>query len=104
MSAWRGEGCRMGNELVKQYRRVRLFLPALLRQVQFQSAPAGAAVVAGVEYLRRRESSTTPEDVPPSAVVPRAWQRYVYRTNGAVDHRAYTLTSCARRCADATSL
>jgi len=64
-------------------------MPALLRHVQFEAAPAGAAVAA-LEYLRRREATATPADVAPSAVVPKAWQRYVYPANDAVDHRAYT--------------
>jgi hypothetical protein len=50
-------------ELQTRYRRVRLFMPALLRHVQFEAAPAGAAVVAALEYLRRREAPATPEDV-----------------------------------------
>ncbi len=78
------------NELQTRYRRVRLFMPALLRHVQFEAAPAGAAVVAALDYLRRREATATPQDVAPAAVVPKAWQRYVYPANDAVDHRAYT--------------
>jgi hypothetical protein len=85
------------NELQAQYRRVRLFLPALLRHVRFQSTPAGVATVAAIEYLQRRETSATPEDVAPSAVVPKNWQRYVYGANKAVDHRAYTFCVLAAR-------
>ena len=46
-------------ELQTRYRRVRLFLPTLLHQVHFEAAPAGAAVVAALEYLKRREASST---------------------------------------------
>ncbi|EQD28955.1 Transposase, Tn3, partial [mine drainage metagenome] len=52
--------------------------------------PADAATVAALEYLQRRETGATPADVAPAAVVPKAWQRYVYGANKAVDHLAYT--------------
>lgn len=78
------------NELQGRYRRVRLFLPALLREIRFEAAPAGAAVVEAIEYLQRQEVSPTPEDTVPSVVVPKAWQRYVYSANETIDHRAYT--------------
>ena len=56
-------------ELQTRYRRVRLFLPTLLHQVHFEAAPAGAAVVAALEYLKRREAPARAQDVAPSAVV-----------------------------------
>ena len=77
-------------ELQTRYRRVRLFLPTLLHQVHCEAAPAGAAVVAALEYLKRREAPARAQDVAPSAVVTTAWRRYVYGANDAVDHRAYT--------------
>ena len=76
-------------ELQTRYRRVRLFLPTLLHQVHFEAAPAGAAVVAALEYLKRREAPARAQDVAPSAVVTTAWRRYVYGANDAVDHRAH---------------
>ena len=77
-------------ELQTRYRRVRLFLPTLLHQVHCEAAPAGAAVVAALESLKRREAPARAQDVAPSAVVTTAWRRYVYGANDAVDHRAYT--------------
>ena len=59
-------------------------------QVHFEAAPAGAAVVAALEYLKRREAPARAQDVAPYAVVTTAWRRYVYGANDAVDHRAYT--------------
>jgi len=35
--------------------------------------------------------NATPEDKPPSTVVPKASQQYVYGANETVDHRAYTV-------------
>ena len=78
------------NELQTRYRRVRLFLPTLLREMTFEAAPAGGPVVEAIEYLQRHEGSPSPEDSPPPTVVPKAWQRYVYGANETVDHRAYT--------------
>jgi len=77
------------NELQTRYRRVRLFLPTLLREVTFEAAPAGGPVVEAIEYLQRHEVSPTPDDKPPVAIVPKTWQRYVYGPNDSVDQRAY---------------
>ena len=55
-----------------------------------ERADHGAAVVAALEYLKRREAPARAQDVAPSAVVTTAWRRYVYGANDAVDHRAYT--------------
>jgi hypothetical protein len=43
------------HELRARYRRVRRFLPALLRHVRFDAAPAGAAVVEALDYLASGE-------------------------------------------------
>ena len=66
---WRPPDDVFYTELQTRYRRVRLFLPTLLHQVHFEAAPAGAAVVAALEYLKRREAPARAQDVAPSAVV-----------------------------------
>ena len=46
------------NELQTRYRRVRLFLPTLLREITFEAAPAGGPVVEAIEYLQRHEGES----------------------------------------------
>jgi hypothetical protein len=42
-------------ELVDRYQRVRRFLPAVLRQVQFQATPSGQPVLEALQFLRALE-------------------------------------------------
>ena len=78
------------NALRTQHRRVRLFLPALLRHMQFKAGPAGSAVVAALEYMKRREASETYAAAAPLDVVSKEWQQHVLPDNETIDHRAYT--------------
>jgi TnpA family transposase len=84
------------SELQRTYRRVRIFLPTLLRNVQFESTPAGKAVIKAFQYLRRLELSPAAEDVAPTAIVSKTWQRYVYAANNEIDQRAYTFCVLGR--------
>lgn len=79
-------------ELVDGYRRVRYFLPALLRTVAFQATPEGQAVLRALEFLAEIESQSKPEmDQAPLEIVPRSWRRWVLGPDGRIDRRAYTL-------------
>jgi TnpA family transposase len=77
-------------ELQTQYRRVRRFLPTLLRSMPFGASPAGEPVLEALQYLRMREE-TGPRGLPqpPLTAVNKAWRHYVV-PNGAVDPKAYT--------------
>jgi TnpA family transposase len=77
-------------ELDTQYRSVRRYLPATLEHLRFGSSPAGAAVVAGFDWLRAFEEKRQPTDEPPRAVIDKPWQRHVLRADGGIDTRAYT--------------
>lgn len=78
-------------ELVKRFRSVRRFLPALLTHVQFNANPAGQAVLAGYEWLRGclAHQATNSVDAPMEAVT-QPWQPYVVDPDGKFDRRAYT--------------
>ncbi|MGJ0491608.1 Tn3 family transposase [Methylobacter sp.] len=77
-------------ELDTRYRALRLFLPTLLRHIQFGASPAGEPVAAGFEWLRMHELRVKPEPPAPRDVITKPWQRYVLREHGGVNPRAYT--------------
>ncbi|MDD1617099.1 MAG: Tn3 family transposase [Methylococcaceae bacterium] len=77
-------------ELDARYRTLRLFLPTLLRHIQFGASTAGESVSAGFDWLRIHELRIKPEPPAPQDVITKPWQRYVLRENGSVDPRAYT--------------
>ena len=80
-------------ELVDRYRRVRRFLPALLRSVSFESTQAGKAMLDALDFLRRIEPQRHPDmRQAPLDVVPGAWRRLVKPAcTPTVDRQAYTL-------------
>jgi hypothetical protein len=83
-------------ELQTQYRRVRRFLPTLLRAIPFGASPAGEPVREALQYLHGREERgprRLPE--PPLAIVNKAWRHYVV-PNGTVDPQAYTFCALDR--------
>ena len=59
------------------YGRIRRFLPALLRTIQFEGTPAGESVLAAIKYLREVEQGATKTSDAPTAIVSRGWRRYV---------------------------
>jgi TnpA family transposase len=77
-------------ELDARYRTLRLFLPTLLRHIQFGASPAGEPVAAGFNWLQTHELRIKPEPPAPKDVITKPWQRYVLREDGSVDPRAYT--------------
>ena len=77
-------------ELQTQYRRVRRFLPTLLRAIPFGASPAGEPVREALQYLPgREERGPRGWSEPPLAIVKKAWRHYVVR-DGTVDPQAYT--------------
>ena len=77
-------------ELAAAYQKVRKFLPSLLRVIEFDATPAGAPVLASLNYLRRLEDKACKvgADDPPLEIVGRGWRRYVLN-DGAFDRKAY---------------
>ena len=78
------------SELNERYRAVRIFLPTLLRHIQFGSNPAGEPVVAGMAWLQAHEMRVKPEPPAPREVITKPWQRHVLHEDESVDPRAYT--------------
>lgn len=84
-------------ELVERYRRVRVFLPTLLRTVAFAGTQTGQPLLDALHYLRQRTSQSHLDmQQAPLAFVPAAWRRLVQpRHAPQADRRAYTLCALA---------
>ncbi|MGB5835009.1 MAG: Tn3 family transposase [Thiohalocapsa sp.] len=79
-------------ELVERYRRVRLFLPEVLRQVRFSATPSGKPVLEALAFLRALDGKRPPDlNEAPVDIVNRPWRRLVLSNDGDVDSSAYTL-------------
>jgi TnpA family transposase len=80
-------------ELVDRYRRVRLFLPALVRTVAFDGTQAGQPMLTALAFLGQLEQQHHPDmHHAPLDLVPGAWRRLVLpRRQAVADRRAYTL-------------
>jgi TnpA family transposase len=79
-------------ELVERYRRVRLFLPEVLRQVHFSATPSGKPVLEALAFLRAIGGKTPPDlSEAPLDIVNRPWRRLVLSNHGGIDRAAYTL-------------
>ena len=75
-------------ELQQSYRRVRRFLPHLLRNRALRSYSCRA--LEAVEYLEKVErQGWSKAGEPPLAIVMRAWRQYVISGAGAIDRKAY---------------
>lgn len=78
-------------ELQTNYRRIRRFLPLLLRTVMFGSSPAGQPLMEAIGYLKGldgNDKKTAPDA--PVDIVDSAWHGHVIRDE-TVDPQAYTL-------------
>ncbi len=88
---------RYEKELIDRYRRVRRFLPALLKTVTFKTAPSGVSVLRALDFLRSIEGQSRPDlSGAPLGVVPSRWWHLVVSTDKQIDRRAYTLCVVSR--------
>lgn len=79
---------RIGNS----YSQIRRYSPALLKTLQFRSAPAARAVLEAVDILKvmnEHDLRKVPEDAP-TGFVKKRWKRLVVKDDG-VDRRFYEL-------------
>ena len=76
-------------ELAESYRRVRRFLPTLLRTVHFGSTPSGQPVIEALNYLLQiEEQGQVKAGDPPVSIVTRGWRRSV-SAGESFDYKAY---------------
>jgi Tn3 transposase DDE domain/Domain of unknown function (DUF4158) len=77
-------------ELQQNYRRVRRFLPPLLKTIAFGASPAGQKLLAAVNYLKTTlDAKKAPEAQAPLEIATPAWQLYV-GSEATFDLKAYT--------------
>jgi TnpA family transposase len=77
-------------ELLSQLRRIRRFLPELVRVVEFGAMPAGRPVLKAMGHLRELDSPRRQSRSHPLEFVPPGWRRRVVG-QGTVDLKAWTL-------------
>ncbi len=79
-------------ELVDRYKKVRRFLPTLLKTVQFQATSSGQPILDALQFLTGIEGRRKVDmHEAPRTVISKVWQRLVLDQNGQVDLPAYTL-------------
>ena len=76
-------------ELQQSWRRVRRFLPKLLKTIRFGSTPAGRPLAEALEQLAEQDGRPKLEQARPE-IVSRGWRQYVFGQDGGVDRKAYT--------------
>lgn len=76
-------------ELQQQWRRVRLFLPAVLATIRFGATPAGEPIRAALDELTLQEHRVQRKQ-PPLDIVTKTWRKYVITEDGSIDRKAYT--------------
>src|SRR6266404_4273012 len=77
-------------ELCDSFRRVRTFLPSLLRTLRFGATPAGQPVLDALEDLRKlEENGRAQAGNPPRQVTMGVWRRYLPETDSKLDWKAY---------------
>jgi hypothetical protein len=78
-------------ELKKQYRSARIFLPALLEYLRLEATPAGKSLLSACQWLKEKLKSgkiKSQNDAPPE-VVGKAWQKHVFIDKDTIDLHAY---------------
>jgi hypothetical protein len=77
-------------ELCDRFRRIRTFLPSLLRTTRFGATPAGQPVLEALEYLRKVEDNGRAQaGNTPRQVVMGVWRRYLPEGDSKLDWKAY---------------
>ncbi len=79
-------------QLLKSYRSVRQFLPALLETITFQGTGPGHHVVEALTFHKRLEEEKPKPNIQqaPRSVVPESWRSTVLDGEEKVDHQYYT--------------
>ncbi len=80
------------DKMVEQYGRVKRFLPAVLRDLHFQAAPAGEYTLAAIHYLTELNGSKKRIlDDAPEHIITGPWKRLVYDAEGRIQRAGYSL-------------
>lgn len=80
------------DEMVEQYGRVKRFLPAMLRDLHFQSAPASENTLSAIHYLAELSGSKKRLlENAPEQIITGPWKRLVYDSEGRIQRAGYSL-------------
>jgi TnpA family transposase len=80
------------DEMVAQYGRVRLFLPRLLKDIDFKASPGGKTTLDAFNHLAALGLSRKQTlDNPPLDIITNPWKRLVFDEEKRVTRRGYTL-------------
>jgi len=77
--------------MLSRWRHVRLFLPVLLKNIEFQATEAGTAIKEAWEFLKSIEGQRNPSmSDAPRTLVTKSWVLLVKGSDGIIDRKAYT--------------
>ena len=77
--------------MLSRWRHVRLFLPKLLKTIDFEGTEAVKPILEAWEFLRSIEGKKKPEmNDAPTKVVNKGWLKLVINETGEIDRKAYT--------------
>jgi TnpA family transposase len=78
-------------EVMARWRQVRLFLPLLLKTIDFQANKAGQSMLVALQFLKSIEGKHRPKlKAAPLNIISKGWLRWVVLPNGEIDRCAYT--------------
>lgn len=78
-------------ELVAKWRKLRIFLPTLLRVIEFASNRAGKPILEALNFLQSLESKRQYKmDDAPLKFIPKNWVSLIVKKDGSIDRKAYT--------------
>jgi TnpA family transposase len=83
-------------ELLARYKRVRRYLPAVLKHIRFGAGTGGRDVIAALNYLQVMEVDPKRDIPAPMEVVNSAWQKHVQPGGETLDKRAYMFCTLDR--------
>lgn len=88
----RPQNNNLQDEMVEKYRRVKRFLPAVLRDLHFQAAPAGEHMLTAIHYMTELNGSKKRVlDDTPEHIITGPWKRLVYDVEGRIQRAGYSL-------------
>lgn len=77
-------------EMQDEYRRVRRFLPHLLKAIKFEGNPAGQPLLRAIEHIKTQDTSKPFLPLPSCIqIVSKKWEKHVLKNN-QLDTKAYT--------------
>lgn len=77
--------------MLTKWRCIRIFLPILLKTIEFHSNKAGKSIKEALTFLQSIEGKRKPNmEKAPMAIVPKSWKAIVLKQDDAIDQKAYT--------------